>query len=281
MERPRINAIFQIRGLAPSVSDQFSLISSVHFPKAADEAFAVELGRFLALADGVAQTEQLFDLLATFAMNFNCPWIAYGSLTPDQRLSKSVRRDPPVLLNYPDEWQKRCFKMGYERIDPVIKTSRKRAGAFRWSDVYKDASTTEDERRVFDEAATFGLRTGISVPLHGPHGSFAIMSFAQPWDRELQNRTVIYLQLAAFYFHIKVAKLENSSGVGEVPRLSLREIECISWAARGKTSWEIGKILDISANTVNFHIKNVKKKLNAASRTVAAIKAVDVGIIEL
>ncbi|WP_167508694.1 autoinducer binding domain-containing protein [Mesorhizobium sp.] len=238
MERPRITAISQIRGLAPSVSDQFSLISSVHFPKAAEEAFAVEFARFLALADGVAQTDQLFDLLATFAMNFNCPWIAYGSLTPDQRLLKSDRRDPPVLLNYPDEWQKRCFKMGYDRIDPIIKTSRKRAAAFRWSDVCKDASTTEDERRVFDEAATFGLGTGIRVPLHGPHGSFAIMSFAQPCDRELQNRTVIYLQLAAFHFHLKVAKLENSSGVGELPRLSLREIECISWAARGKTSWE-------------------------------------------
>lgn len=281
MERPRITAISQIRGLAPSVSDPFSLISSIHFPKAAKEAFAVEFGRFLAHTDCVAQTEQLFDLLATFALNFDCPWIAYGSLTPDQRLLKSVRRDPAVLLNYPDEWRKRYFTMGYDRIDPIIKTSRKRAGAFRWSDVYKDASTTEDERRVFDEAATFGLRTGISVPLHGPHGSFAIMSFARPWDRELQNRTVIYLQLAAFHFHLKVAKLENSSGVGEVPKLSVREKECISWAARGKSSWEIGKILDISVNTVNFHIKNVKKKLNAASRTVAAIKAVDLGIIEL
>ncbi|MER8703802.1 autoinducer binding domain-containing protein [Mesorhizobium sp. M1273] len=119
--------------------------------------------------------------------------------------------------------------MGYERIDPILKTSRKRANAFRSSDVYKDASTTEDERRVFDEAATFGLRTGISVPLHGPDGSFATMSFAQSWDRELQNRTVIYLQLAAVYLHLKVRRLENSSGVWEVPRLSLREI-VYSWA---------------------------------------------------
>ncbi|WP_167508695.1 hypothetical protein [Mesorhizobium sp.] len=34
-------------------------------------------------------------------------------------------------------------------------------------------------------------------------------------------------------------------------------------------------------NAVNFHIKHVKKKLNAASRTIAAIKAVDLGIIEI
>ncbi|RWM44610.1 MAG: LuxR family transcriptional regulator [Mesorhizobium sp.] len=279
MERLRINAISQIRGLAPSVSDQLSLIASIHFPKAAKEAFAVEFGRFLAHADGLGQTEQLFDLLADFALNFDCPWIAYRPLSSDQRLLKPGRNGPAVMLNYPHEWRKRYFKMGYDRIDPIIKTSRKRVGAFRWSDVYKDASTTEDERRVFDEAATFGLRRGISVPLHGPHGGFAIMSFARPCDRELRNSTVIYLQIAAFYFHLKVSKLANLNAVGEAPKLSLRERECISWAARGKSSWEIGKILGISANTVNFHIKNVKTKLNSASRTVAAIKAVDFGII--
>ncbi|PAP97518.1 MAG: helix-turn-helix transcriptional regulator [Mesorhizobium sp.] len=63
--------------------------------------------------------------------------------------------------------------------------------------------------------------------------------------------------------------------------LSVREKECISWVARGKSSWEIGKILNISYNTVNFHIKNGMRKLDCGSRTVAAIKAINMGIIEL
>ncbi|WP_192178599.1 LuxR family transcriptional regulator [Mesorhizobium amorphae] len=281
MERPPMTAVPQPRGLATRVSDQFYLVPSMHFPAAAGEAFAVEFARFLDQTDGVAQSEQLFDLLSAFALNFDCPWISYGSLTPDQRISKPVPRDPEVMLNYPDEWQERYFEMSYDRIDPIIKTGRKRAGAFRWSEVYNDASTTEDERRVFDEAATFGLRSGISVPLHGPDGNFAIMSFAQPRDREFQNRTVTYLELAAFHFHMRVAKFANSSGSEEAPDLSLRERECILWTARGKSSWEIGKILGISVNTVNFHIKNVMRKMDTASRTVAAIKAVNFGIIEL
>ncbi|ANT54600.1 helix-turn-helix transcriptional regulator [Mesorhizobium amorphae] len=240
-----------------------------------------EFDRFLEQVDSVAQSEQVFNLLAAFALHFECPWIAYGPLTPDQNFLKPVRRDPGAMLNYPDEWQERCFEMGYDRMDPLIKKSRKRAGAFRWSEVYKDASTTEDERRVFDEAATFGLRSGISVPLHGPGGRFAIMSFAQASDREFQNRTITYLQFAALHFHLRVAKFASSNGSGEAPDLSPREKECILWTARGKSSWEMGKILGISDNTVNFHIKNVMRKLNAASRTVAAIKAVNLGIIEL
>lgn len=68
--------------------------------------------------------------------------------------------------------------------------------------------------------------------------------------------------------------------IEEIPDLSTRERECILWTARGKSSWEIGKILSISENTVNFHVKNVMRKLGTGSRTVAAIKAISYGIIE-
>ncbi|WP_287308249.1 LuxR family transcriptional regulator [Mesorhizobium sp.] len=253
----------------------------MHIPKAAREAFTVEFGQFLDQIDGATQSEQLFELLSAFALNFDCPWTAYGLLASDQKFFKPVRRYPAVMLNYPEAWQERYIEMGYDKIDPIIKTSRKRAGAFRWSEVYNNTSTTEDERRMFDEAATFCIRSGISVPLHGPDGSFAIMSFAQSWDREFQTRTITYLQLAAFHFHVRVANLASLSGSEEPPHLSHREKECILWTARGKSSWEIGKILRISENTVNFHLKKAKKKLDTSSRALAAIKAIKFGIIEL
>ncbi|MER9470536.1 autoinducer binding domain-containing protein [Mesorhizobium sp. M0482] len=104
--------------------------------------------------------------------------------------------------------------------------SRKRTGAFRWSEVYNDTSTAEDQRRVFDEAATFGLRSGVSVPFHGPDGSFAIISFAQSCDCEFQNRTVTYLQLAAFNVHLKITKLANSTGSEEAPHLPREKRVC-------------------------------------------------------
>ncbi|ADV14807.1 hypothetical protein Mesau_05806 [Mesorhizobium australicum WSM2073] len=65
MERPRI----------------LSLVDA--FPEAPREAFAVEFSRFLDKADGIAQSERLFDLLSAFALNFDCPWTSYGSLAPD------------------------------------------------------------------------------------------------------------------------------------------------------------------------------------------------------
>ncbi|MCB1511219.1 MAG: hypothetical protein KDJ36_09975 [Hyphomicrobiaceae bacterium] len=52
-------------------------------------------------------------------------------------------------------------------------------------------------------------------------------------------------------------------------RLTQREAEVTSWIAAGKSDWEIGQILDISAKTVNFHAENVKRKCGVATRVQA------------
>ncbi|RVC47288.1 MULTISPECIES: LuxR family transcriptional regulator [unclassified Mesorhizobium] len=241
---------------------------------------AVELGLFLEMTDDIAQPEQLFEQMSAFALKFDCPWIAYGPLASKQRVFKRVRRDSAVMWNYPDEWQEHYSKMGYAKIDPLIKKSRRGVGAFRWSEVYTDKSTTEDERRVLDEAATFGLRSGVTIPLHGPADSFRFMSFAQSSDCELLNRTITYLQMAALQFHLRVAKLGTPTEPEQIHNLSPREIECIYWVSKGKSSWEIGTILGRSRNTIDFHLKNVMRKLDATSRTVAVVKALKLGIIE-
>jgi DNA-binding response OmpR family regulator len=52
-----------------------------------------------------------------------------------------------------------------------------------------------------------------------------------------------------------------------------REVETLTWAARGKTFWEIGQILGLSRRTVEFHLENARRKLGVATRTQALIKA--------
>lgn len=55
--------------------------------------------------------------------------------------------------------------------------------------------------------------------------------------------------------------------------LNERELECLTWSARGKTSPEIAAILTLSKRTVNFHVENACRKLNVATRTEAVVKA--------
>lgn len=62
--------------------------------------------------------------------------------------------------------------------------------------------------------------------------------------------------------------------------LNDREIEVLTWVARGKTSAEIARKLAMVKRTVDFHIDNARLKLGAATRTEAAIKAAAGGLIK-
>src|ERR1700732_2384720 len=49
--------------------------------------------------------------------------------------------------------------------------------------------------------------------------------------------------------------------------LNDREVEVLTWVARGKTSAEIAQIIGLTKRTVDFHIDNARGKLGAATRT--------------
>jgi DNA-binding CsgD family transcriptional regulator len=61
--------------------------------------------------------------------------------------------------------------------------------------------------------------------------------------------------------------------------VTARESEVLAWIAAGKSDWAIGRILNISDKTVNFHVENAKRKLGAGTRVQAVIAAMRCGII--
>jgi len=62
--------------------------------------------------------------------------------------------------------------------------------------------------------------------------------------------------------------------------LTAREQQVLLWCAYGKTSWEIGRILDCQESTVNFHIGNILRKFSVTSRVAAVIKAMRYGMLK-
>ena len=57
--------------------------------------------------------------------------------------------------------------------------------------------------------------------------------------------------------------------------LSLRQSECVSWIAAGKTAAEIGIILSISQRTVRYHLDLAREKLDASNLCELVAKAID------
>jgi DNA-binding CsgD family transcriptional regulator len=56
-------------------------------------------------------------------------------------------------------------------------------------------------------------------------------------------------------------------------------VECLRWAAMGKTDIEISMIIKRSRATVRFHIHNASMKLDAVNRSQAVFKATQLGYI--
>lgn len=85
------------------------------------------------------------------------------------------------------------------------------------------------------------------------------------------------IHLVSIYAHHRARALRHlslaSESVSPENALTFREREVLKWVALGKTDWEIGKILKISEATSYAHVRNCCRKLKAATRTQAVVKA--------
>ena len=73
--------------------------------------------------------------------------------------------------------------------------------------------------------------------------------------------------------HHGVVRFHRAEARRSLVALSEREVETLTWAARGKTSAEIAVILGLSKRTIDFHLNNARNKLGVATRVEAAVKA--------
>jgi LuxR family quorum sensing-dependent transcriptional regulator len=90
-------------------------------------------------------------------------------------------------------------------------------------------------------------------------------------DRSFTADDALAMQLAGLLLTEKILSL-TAPPAGAEARLTAREADCLSWAAEGKSDWEISVILGLSESTVRFHSANARVKLGAANRTQAAAR---------
>ncbi|MGY4572068.1 LuxR family transcriptional regulator [Bradyrhizobium sp. USDA 3256] len=197
-------------------------------------------------------------------------------------LPNAGEKQPRLISTYPLPWTDHYLRNHYQTLDPVIRLALQNPEPFRWGRDFRAQSTTTAQQEFFYEAAQFGIRIGFTVPIHDGHGPVAALTFAaderRPAFDQRINANARVLQLMAMYFHAHVRRrLAYQHKVGG-SHLSPRELECLEWASRGKSAWEIGRILGISRHTVADYLGNAKQKLGvrtivqAATRLAAAKK---------
>jgi DNA-binding response OmpR family regulator len=118
---------------------------------------------------------------------------------------------------------------------------------------------------------------------------FVFLTALTDRDNELKGRQLgaddyvtkpIDFDVLTTIINARLAGVARSELWPKLVQLNDREVETLTWVARGKTSAEIAQILGLTKRTVDFHIDNARTKLGAATRTQAAIKAATGRLIE-
>ncbi len=73
--------------------------------------------------------------------------------------------------------------------------------------------------------------------------------------------------------------LPEPGKVQDFGRLAPREIEVLTWIAFGKSNTVIAEILGISIHTVDTLCRRAMRKFETSSRTTAAVRAAQMGLL--
>lgn len=185
------------------------------------------------------------------------------------------------------EWAWRYREHGYVAFDPRVTTTATRVAPVVW-----DGGDVEDDwrvRRFLDDAARHGFKSGVAVSLHEASGNRVIIAFDSALAMSEARCAAVLAELGEFMLlaaALQERVLRPRSLATRIPvaqsacRLTEREHDCLCMAANGLTSGDMGGKLGIAERTVNFHIRNVLRKLEAQNRSEAVAKALARGVVD-
>lgn len=218
-------------------------------------------------------TARIFALLEREVQRLGFDYYAYGV----RHSIPFTRPKTEIYGSYPKEWLERYHLQNYAAIDPSILNGLRSTQMVVWDDALFDHS-----RNLWSEAQDWGLRVGVTLPIHTPNNALSVLSVARNQTfigdaerEEIRLRLRCIIELVT----TRLAEIGHQQATSELIELSHREREILQWTADGKSSGEIAVILGISFNTVNFHLKIIQKKFGAANKTLAAAYGAALGLI--
>ncbi|MFU6816239.1 helix-turn-helix transcriptional regulator [Pseudomonas aeruginosa] len=221
----------------------------------------------MALVDGFLELERSSGklewsaILQKMASDLGFSKILFGLLPKDSQDYENAF----IVGNYPAAWREHYDRAGF--WEPSIYQTRK-------------------QHEFFEEASAAGLVYGLTMPLHGARGELGALSLSVEAENRAEANRFMESVLPTLWM-LKDYALQSGAGlafehpVSKPVVLTSREKEVLQWCAIGKTSWEISVICNCSEANVNFHMGNIRRKFGVTSRRVAAIMAVNLGLITL
>lgn len=199
--------------------------------------------------------------------------------------SRHARLEDAFLeSNYAPEWRHHYDEAKLAYVDPTVVHSMSSNLPIVWRP--ETFGAAPGPRELYEEACGYGIRSGVTFPIHGPNGEFGVISFAsdgRPNRQFAQSLGHFLPDLALIRDYVFESSLRfmraRQSGDEDKPHLTPRELEVLNWVMVGKSSWEISRITRCAEATVNFHMANIRQKFKVNTRQQALVRAISLGII--
>ncbi|MAW98402.1 MAG: LuxR family transcriptional regulator [Sphingomonas sp.] len=184
------------------------------------------------------------------------------------------------LHNYPDDWVAWFDARRLGVSDPVHRASQATSIGFTWQRVPELIRLTPVDRHVLDCARERGIGDGFTVPVHVPGEATGSCSFAVAPGRCVPVDNLPLAQLTGAFAFEAARRINGVRSLdAQAPTLTERQRDCVLWMARGKTDWEIARILGLSQETVTQHLKQARERYGVPKRSVLAVRALFDGLI--
>lgn len=182
-----------------------------------------------------------------------------------------------IMDTYPQAWMKRFTGQGYLAVDPTVAHAHKSDDFLLWSpELFREAGD------MWEDANAHGLKVGWAKPSRNGN-VFGMLSLSREADPLSGVEIAAHAADLARMSEMLLVAAARQQVAAHVPEslvvLTEREKEVLRWTADGKTSYEIGRILSLSAATINFHINKAVAKLDSVNKTQAVVKAAMLGLL--
>ncbi len=190
-----------------------------------------------------------------------------------------LERNPDVSfldICYPDGFTDVYWEKRYHLNDPVLCSAMILLSPV----TFREVELHTGPSKTIALARDFGMKNGWAHCTVDPQSLRCTVFFLngpQP-DTSLRAKRIIE-HIIPFYSLAYTRAIQRTSQPSHP--LTPKEIEVVKWLKEGKSSWEISVILKCSKRVVDFHVSNIKAKLDAVSRAQCVAKAVEGGIIAI
>lgn len=184
--------------------------------------------------------------------------------------------------SYSSQWRNTYDSEKFHYVDPTVGHCLSTNVPLVWA---PDIFCTTPQKQLYEEACGYGIRSGITYPIHGANGEFGVVSFAsdlsagKKFMREASHSLAVLALIRDYAFESSLRFANAANAHKEAILVTPREMECLKWAMIGKSSWEISRILHCSESTINFHMTNIRRKFGVGTRRQAVVKAISLGLI--